>query len=304
MPIQPFASPAVTYGSKSSPAPPSQLQTLRISLVTSQPLEQQQAAEELIKANDEQSILRIIYAARQGSTFAAEILRSNANMRIIPYLMEDVAHGSMQRVELNDSGFGNVRHAATQIVMRALLAEPGFPAATRAWFQYLASRPSMLYLPESSRFIRDWWVHNQETIAKGSLDKALWLPDVQTYSNNPWKESKVIPPQTPPPPPPPPPPSLVKLPFQLSETFEEWADRVIDPGQRDFFFVPLVSLPNGAEPSNLHSHNIFDEATQKDSQHTAITDEQFKFYFLLSLASFIAISAALVLLWQFRNRRR
>jgi hypothetical protein len=86
------------------------------------------AIDKLIAAGDEPTIARLVFALRRGNTHAEYILLKNASVVMIPYLLEDVAHGSLEHYS-DDSDtppIGQVRVAATQIASAAIASIPDF----------------------------------------------------------------------------------------------------------------------------------------------------------------------------------
>ncbi|OYV04253.1 MAG: hypothetical protein CFE26_17900, partial [Verrucomicrobiales bacterium VVV1] len=99
--------------------------------------DQLEAATELIKSGDEKAILRVVYALKQGEPAAERLLWNNISLMMVPFLMEDVAHGSLDDyyVGILETPFGRVRLAATEIVARALAENPNFTDETQRWLQ-------------------------------------------------------------------------------------------------------------------------------------------------------------------------
>jgi hypothetical protein len=59
--------------------------------------DQDRAARILIAANDQAAILRLVYALKQGNPVAEQVLIRNPSVNVVPFLIEEVAHGSLVR---------------------------------------------------------------------------------------------------------------------------------------------------------------------------------------------------------------
>lgn len=198
------------------------------------------AAMALVRAGDEATIQRLVYAIKQGNSRAAEALRDSASPQVVPYLLEDVAHGSMERFDTESlRSFDKVRVAATEIMGAALAGTPGLPAESAAWLKETAFRsgPPLMLVPEKSRVLLDWWEHNGEAVLAGRASEATWLPAERKITPRifeAWsKKNRTKPPPPPPSPPPVPREPASELPVHVDESFESWAARVIDPKRRD-----------------------------------------------------------------------
>lgn len=216
------------------------------------------AARALVRAGDDATIQRLVYALKQGNGPAAEILYEGASLQVVPYLLEDVAHGSMAHFTASSlSSFDRVRVSAAEIMAETLSKIPGLPAESTAWLKDVArcDGRSLMLVPEKSKVLLDWWDHNGEAVLAGRASEAMWLPVERTITPRTyeawWKKHRAKPPPPPPSPPPIPrdPPS--ELPVQVDEPFESWASRIVDPKRRDVTWA-TVDYENGTsvKPDN------------------------------------------------------
>jgi hypothetical protein len=213
---------------------------LRSILISGNETDRLKAGKALAQSGDHPTIQRLVYATKQGNSLAAEILHDSASLYVIPYLLEDVAHGSMKLV-LGDSlnPYNRVRVTATEIMTETLAAIPGLPAEITAWLNDLARGGglALMLVPEKSKALLDWWEHNGEAVLAGRANEATWLPAERKLTPRifeAWLEVDRAKPLLPPPPPPPilqeP---LSPLPVRVDESFESWAKRIVDPKLRD-----------------------------------------------------------------------
>ena len=198
------------------------------------------AGVKLVRAGDDATIQRLVYALKQGNGPAAEILYESASPHVVPYLLEEVAHGSMKRnLNYSLSYYDRVRVAATEIMAETLASIPGLPVENAAWLKELALRDglALMFVPEKSKVLLEWWEHNGEAVLAGRASEATWLPLERKLTPRiyeAWSKKNRAKPLPPPPSPPPisrEPPS--ELPLHVDESLESWAARVMDPKQRD-----------------------------------------------------------------------
>jgi hypothetical protein len=214
---------------------------LRAVMTSGEFRDQYQAAEELIRMGDDKTILRLVYALKQGNAFAEQLLLDNSSFVMVPILIEDVAHGSLDCYGDGHPNpvLGRVRLAATEIVARALAENQSFTASTQKWLQSVAygNGIAISSLPEKSRLLTEWWILNEGLLIAGKMHEAKPLPVMRFPSERPEIISS-----PPPPPPPPPPPTLQKdsPPLEVLEPFEVWAKRVTRSDQRDLSYIELV----------------------------------------------------------------
>ncbi|WP_395748418.1 hypothetical protein [Prosthecobacter sp.] len=206
---------------------------------------QDAAVQVLLSRADMPTIARVVYAFRQGNDGAERALLECPQACMIPLLLEDVAHGSLEIYHGGGGGdvistIGRVRQAAAEMMVKALVAIPGLPARTEMWLQDIRGHTWRYQnLPECSRALLEWWEHNGASVLSGRADLAEWLPtklDLRPRVFEQWEKENA---RKPPPPPPPreePPPSTEAsspLPLHIGESFEVWFERVSDPKRRD-----------------------------------------------------------------------
>ncbi len=202
---------------------------------------QEMAAKELLKRGDQQTILRLIYSLKQGNVFAIGAL-SASTLVVIPYLMEDVAQGSLAYYGSYDFGdaftsSGRVREAAVERVGSILFSATEFTGETRDCLRAICRERSdkIQALSEKSRYLLQWWLLNKDAFEAGKWDQTRPLPYEISYPDP--KSDRTIPPdegwdpkkQ---------PPFGSPL-WTLPEPFEAWAARIVDPERRNLDFVAL-----------------------------------------------------------------
>ncbi len=217
----------------------------RYKLVNGGHEEQMYAVADLIRHHDHDSIARVIYAFRQGDRAAARMLSNNPTLDMVPYLLEDVAHGNMEPLKGTRYLFeGNLRQVAIDLAIDALASTRGFSRETSEWLGFM-SRGSdfMENAVERAKLLIDWWKHNQKNLEEGKLKAATWLPDPRRTDRAVGFSPPEGPPAPPPPPPPPPPnpvePKWAKTPLPLAEPFDAWYARVRDHKRLDLTFVDV-----------------------------------------------------------------
>jgi hypothetical protein len=204
--------------------------------------EQYQAASELLQRGDQKTILRIVYSLKQGNVGAGEILRINNKLAMIPFLMEDVAHGSLEfygayLAEDVVIGDNSVREAATRRVAEILANAPEFTGETRAYLRAISSGTESWVqgLSSQSRYLVEWWLLNEVAFGSARWEDTRPLPQEITFTN--LKDDHVIPrgelrlrAQRPP---------MYAPEWNLTESFESWSERIVDPTRRNLDFVDL-----------------------------------------------------------------
>jgi len=204
--------------------------------------EQQEAAKILVQAGDREAILRVIYNLKQGHWLAEEILKQRPARQVIPYLMEDVAHGNMKDFggNLMHVSYGRTRFAATEIVASNLSEIEEFPEATREWLKYVKSGNGEGYisdLSQKSKFLVEWWILNEKAFLAERWNDVVPLPHAGSYL--PLPKPKFLPGSDSP-------PVDVPIvpwkftPLEVPESFEEWSARIVDPERRDLRWVKLT----------------------------------------------------------------
>ena len=202
---------------------------------------QEMAAKELLERGDQQTILRLIYSLKQGNVFAIGTL-SASTLAVIPYLMEDVARGSLAYYGSYDFGdaftsSGRVREAAVERVASILFSATEFTGQTRECLMAIGRGRSdkIQTLSDQSRYLVQWWLLNKDAFEAGEWDQTRPLPYEITYPNP--KDDKTIPsderwaPEKQPP--------FGSPMWELAEPFETWAARIVDPKRRNLDFVAL-----------------------------------------------------------------
>ncbi|MEY3898738.1 MAG: hypothetical protein RLZZ214_4260 [Verrucomicrobiota bacterium] len=204
---------------------------------------QDMAAKELLERGDQKTILRLVYALKQGNVAAEEMLMESPSLAATPYLMEDVAHGSLEyhgTLSSGDSGFGDgrVRVAAVRRVAAILFSAPEFAGETSECLKAIGrgGDPSRIQgLTDEARYLLQWWLLNEDAFEAGQWNEVKPLPQEITYGDpkndtffrrdESWDPKKQ--------------PPFGSPAWELPETFEAWADRIVDPQRRNLDFVAL-----------------------------------------------------------------
>jgi len=201
------------------------------------------AAKELLERRDQKTILRLVYSLKQGNVAAERILTSGSSesLAAIPYLMEDVAHGSLDYYGIFHGGDaifgeGRVRVAAVKLVASTLADSPKFTGETRKCLRAISINESLIQtLSAESRYLIQWWLLNEDTFEAGKWDDTRPLPQEITYPSPkddtrlPYKEPMDEGTQ----------PPYGSPAWELPEPFEAWAARIVDPKRRNLDFVAL-----------------------------------------------------------------
>ena len=205
---------------------------------------QQQAAKVLIEAGDHETILRVVYTLKQGSLIGVDALGGRTPRQVIPYMMEDVAHGSMEDFggNLMHVPYGKVRFAATEIVASILREIEEFPEPTREWLKYVKSgngNKDINDLAQKSKFLVEWWILNEQAFLAGKWDEVVPVPHAGTYPPPP--KPQFLPEGELPPGAEDEPPTPWKFtPLEVPESFEDWSARIVHPERRDLRWVKLT----------------------------------------------------------------
>lgn len=205
--------------------------------------EQHWAALTLLQAGDHETILRVIYSLKQGNPIAEEILKSFPSRQIVPYLMEEVAHGNMDDYSENWVNIitGRVRLTATDLVAGILGEIEDFPVETMQWLDYVRFGDATVRsdnLSEKSKFLVEWWIVNEEAFLAEKWDQIIPVPNAGSYTiPKPVvlqdAALDVLPEFKPPQP-------WEFKPLEVSESFEEWSARIVHPERRDLSWVELT----------------------------------------------------------------
>ena len=224
------------------------------------------AAKELMARGDQKTILRLVYSLKQGNAFAIETL-SESSLTVIPFLMEDVANGSLEYYEgydFGDSGIsgGRVRQAAVERVASILFGATEFTDETRECLRSIGRGNSewVQGLSDEARYLVQWWLLNQDTFEAGKWDEVKPLPEEIIYGDpkddilfprgGRWSSEKQ-------------PPYGSPL-WELAEPFEVWAARIVDPKRCNLEFVALSW--DGKKVVEHPAKSLDPKAKQEDRQ--------------------------------------
>lgn len=228
---------------------------------------QELAAKELLARGDQKTILRLVYSLKQGNVFAIETLNAST-LAVIPYLMEDIANGSLKYYNCYSFGDavtsqGSVRQAAIERVASILANTPEFTGETKKNLREINRGKGYLVqsLSDKSRNLIQWWLLNEKAFEAGKWSDTQPLPYQIVYpdpgqdvflprgdSSNQEKQ----------------PPYGTPL-WEVAESFEAWSERIVDPKRRNLDFValswdgkkvvehPAKSLDPKAKPQNRES---------------------------------------------------
>lgn len=206
--------------------------------------DQDQAAAELIARGDQKTILRLVYSLKQGNDVAESLLRRHDSLATLPYLIEDVANGSIEpyvdHSPGDDTGIvGRVRSVATGVVAETLANSPEITGATRDCLRSISigSNGGIESLSEKSRYLIQWWLLNENALNAGKWQEMRPLPQEIRFPSDDTafppdipadpeletaRKSHILGPQ-----------------WELSESFEAWSARIVDPKRRNLDFVAL-----------------------------------------------------------------
>lgn len=204
--------------------------------------DKQEAAKALVQAGDSEAILRMIYCLKQGHPMAEEILKWRPSRQVVPFLMEDVAHGSMEDFggNLMHVSYGRTRFAATEIVASILSEVEEYPEATREWLKYVKSGNGEGYisdLSQKSKFLVEWWILNEKAFLAERWSDVVPLPQAGSYL--PFPKPKFLPGSDSPPVDEPIVPWKF-TPLDVPESFEDWSSRIVHPERRDLRWEKLT----------------------------------------------------------------
>jgi hypothetical protein len=202
---------------------------------------QAMAAKELLVREDQMTILRLIYSLKQGNVLAIEAL-SASTLAVIPYLMEEVAQGSLDyygSYSFGDGGTrdGWVRQAAVKLVVSILFRAPEFTGETGECLKAIGRGDTgrVQGLSDVARNLVQWWLLNEKAFVAGKWDETLPLPQQIIYGDPltdtvlrrdwGWDPGKQ--------------PPFGSPAWELPEPFEVWAERIVDPKRRNLDFVAL-----------------------------------------------------------------
>ncbi len=208
--------------------------------------EQLSAAEVLVDAGDRETQLRVIYSLKQGNVFGVFTLGSSSPRQVIPYLMEDVAHGSMENLRGNwpDLSYHTVRFAATEIVAGILTEIEEFPESTKEWLQYVESGnyyKHVFDLSHKSKLLVEWWILNEQAFLEERWSDVIPAPYGGSFPPLPKPDLSPAREEEAPPAPTEKPSNPWSLnPVEVTESFEDWSARIIHPERRDLRWVKLT----------------------------------------------------------------
>ncbi len=275
MPIEPYPATLLESTNKSLAVAGASLPQLRLIVERFEHSEQRAAAEALIARGDEATIARLVFAFRRGNALAEGILLSSASVSVVPYLLEDVAHGSLDHYcGGGHPAIGRVRVTASAIVVAALSRTQNLPAETAEWLddlrRYYAGRYD--HVPELSKTLLDWWSHNGEAMLGNRPNEAAWLPLERKLDPMIFESWRRVNDAKPPPPPPAAPPlprePLSALPLLIAESFENWASRVVEAKQRDVTWASVDFETGRSVRLNAHANDASDPSDKPLSRGT------------------------------------
>ncbi len=221
------------------------MEELRGIMATSDNPDLSVAVRELLERGDQKTILRLVYSLKQGNVEAMGML-STATLAVVPYLMEDVAHGSLEyygSYSFGDAitGEGRIRETAVERVASILFMAPEItPKFTPETGECLKAigrgNPDQIQgLTDQSRYLVQWWLLNKNSFEAGKWEDTRPLPQEITYidprkdrsfpRDERWDSEKQPPYGSPS--------------FKLPESFEAWSKRIVDPKRRNLDFVAL-----------------------------------------------------------------
>lgn len=240
------------------------------------------AATELMKRGDQETILRVVYSLKQGNAAAEELLRGTDSLDVIPYLMEDVAHGSLEYYGAFHPTFsvGRVRVVATECVAAILAESPVFSGENRECLRAITSgnESEIQTLTQQSRYLVQWWLLNERAFEAGKWEDIRPLLHEITYIHPrddtplPSRDDNVylLDPALRPP--------IGGPELSVAESFEAWSARIVDPKRRNLDFValswdgkkviehPAVSLDPKAKLEDRQSRKSPTPRTSPDSE--------------------------------------
>jgi hypothetical protein len=219
----------------------SSVEVLRGFLATGEISIQSLATKELLERGDQQTNLRLIYSLKQGNVAAIEMLGAST-LSVIPYLMEDVAQGSLAyygSYNFGDAGTsgGRVRLAAVERVASILFTAEEFTGDTRACLRAIGrgNLNGVRGLSEESGYLVQWWLLNKDAFEAGKWSETKPLAmkiiysdpknDISFPADESWDPEKQPPYGSPA--------------WELPESFEAWSARIVDPKRRNLDFVAL-----------------------------------------------------------------
>lgn len=188
---------------------------------------QRKAAAALVVSGDAPSIARLVYALRQGSVDAAQLLFDYPSINTVPYLIEDIQRGSRDALPGDYAGddvtrgFPSVRDAAAKIVLRCIGTAPDLPESAHDWVKKLNQAGLMVADEDIQDNLIVWWIHNAAALKERRYRDASWVPSIRLISETPSAIAALIPP-----PPAPSPPTIATIPMHVSESFAEWSRRI------------------------------------------------------------------------------
>ncbi len=136
------------------------------------------------------------------------------NVALLPYLMDDVYHGSTADRSGGDLVIPSIRDQSSTFAVWTIESGKLLPAATRAWADSLHTLNQEWWTPNTPPEtagpaiiqLKAWWEHNKEAILAKQYDKATWLPPATLGMNTPAAATPAVIAPTPAPSKPPEPP--------------------------------------------------------------------------------------------------
>ncbi|MEY3898739.1 MAG: hypothetical protein RLZZ214_4261 [Verrucomicrobiota bacterium] len=217
------------------------VEELRGIMVNGDAFDQRTVTKELLERGDRLTVLRLVYSLKQGNVGAIQMLRAST-LAAIPYLMEDVAQGSLAYYGSYDFGdaftsSGNVREAAVECVTTILLRAPEITGETKDYLLSIGRGRSdqIQTLSDKSKYLLQWWLLNEGAFEAGKWEDLRPLSQEIIYpdpSKDPYflRDKSWDPKKQPP---------FGSPMWELPESFEAWAERIVDPQRRNLDFVAL-----------------------------------------------------------------
>ena len=103
------------------------------------------------------------------------------NLSLLPYVMEEVDHGSKEWVPTGTdfSPLPSLQFMAAEMIIEAIIRSEKFTPETRAWAEQARRRLGWLYREHYDLIydqLKEWWAHNKTAILAQKYDQATWLP--------------------------------------------------------------------------------------------------------------------------------
>ncbi len=288
------------------------LEELRGFMTYGNSMDEGTAIRELMERGDLKTMLRLVYSCKQGNVGAEMLLMDSGSLAAVPYLMEDVAHGSMEyygTFEGSDTTFGSgrVRAAAVKRVASILANAPEFTGEARDCLRAVSSgrESEIQVLSDESRYLVQWWLLNADAFEAGRWQDIQPLPQEISYAHSkddPFFLNEDLENQ----------PPVGSPAWELPESFEVWAARIVDPKRRNLDFValswdgkkviehPAKSLDPKAKSEERESHKTPAPRNPPEPESGDSLMGKKGISWIIVLASFLV---ALSIAWWMKRRR-